>query len=372
MLHAELLFDGTSTKRNQSILVEDGRVVEISQQTSQKADYTADIIAPGFIDTQVNGGGGKLFNNSPQLDTLKAMLDAHRRCGTLGMFPTVITDDTATMQACADAVAQGKAQNLPGLLGIHFEGPHLSVEKKGIHPSKHIRALDKASKAIFARKDIGTVIVTIAPETVSVDDIHWLVEQGVIVSIGHTNASYEQTQAALDAGATGFTHLFNAMSGISGRMPGAAACALTQSTCYAGIIADLHHVHSANIHLAHRCLSDQYLMLVTDAMSYLGSENHTLEFNGEHIVKQADKLTLANGTLAGSALDMLSAVRKVHIELGIDLSSTLKMASSTPANFTKLSEGLGYIGCGQVANLLALNKQLDLTFGMQTGRLFHA
>ncbi len=359
---AKHLFDGTQFKNDCLIQVNDNHIVGVTSGTQKQADIVLDgTVAPGFIDVQVNGGGGELFNNAPTLQTLVAMSTAHQRYGTTSMMPTVITDNLDVMQQAANGMQQALAQNLPGIVGIHFEGPHLSVPKKGIHPDNHIRQISDAELAIYTRKDIGKVQMTVAPETVPPAVIKQLVAEGVIVSLGHSNATAAQTLEALEAGATGFTHLFNAMSSVTGREAGMLGLALLNNDAFCGLIVDGEHVGKESCQLALKCKSAQKIMLVTDAMSHVGSEQSELTFAGMTITKNGNKLTIDNGRLAGSALDMASAVCNTVNDLHISLAEALIMASSTPATFLSLQHKKGYIQAGFDADWVTLSDDLQVT-----------
>lgn len=355
------LFDGQEFKQNQCIRLVDGKITGINDGLAAQADEVIDgLLVPGFIDVQVNGGGGVLFNNRPHLSSLKTMSLAHQAFGTTSMLPTLITDAYHTMAAAAEAMAEAISSTMPGILGIHFEGPHLSQPKKGIHPQHHIRAITDRELDLFTRQDLGQIIVTLAPENVSPDVIAELVKQGVIVCLGHSNASAGQVARALQAGATGFTHLYNAMSPLTGREAGMVGIALLDDSSYCGLIVDHHHVSHASCKLAIKCKGADKIMLVTDAMSHVGSEQTTETFLNMEIVREGDKLTIAGGTLAGSALDMASAVRNTHKNLQIPLAQALQMASLTPAKFLTLDHQLGRIKPGYHADWLSLDTDLQV------------
>lgn len=355
---AENLFDGQTIKNNQMITVEHGAIQSIeSALKSDDAVQMSGLVAPGFVDVQVNGGGGVLFNNQPSLETLLTMSRAHQQFGSTAMLPTLITDDLATMQQAAEAVASAIAQNVKGIIGIHFEGPHLSQPKKGIHPSQHIRQISPEEMALFKRTDLGLVCVTLAPENVSIELIEELVQANVKVCLGHSNASAEQTLAALEAGALGFTHLFNAMSPLQSRQAGMVGAALLDSSSYCGLIVDHEHVDITSCQLAIKCKSPERIMLVTDAMSHVGSEQVELQFAGMQINRQGNKLTIEGGRLAGSALDMASAVRHCIQDLRCSMQQAIKMASATPATFLGLQQQKGYLAPGFAADWVVLTDQ---------------
>ena len=358
---AERLFDGFEFKHNQLITVENRKIIGLAKGKPDQADVLlSGLISPGFIDVQVNGGGGKLFNNDPSLDTLKTMSCAHQMFGTTSMLPTLITDDIATMQLAADAVALALIEKVPGIVGIHFEGPHLSLPKKGIHPQSHIRPITDKEISLFKRKDLGIVCVTLAPENVSSDVIEELVQAGVKVCLGHSNATVEQTLEAIDAGATGFTHLYNAMSPFTSRAAGMVGAALLKDETYCGLIVDHEHVDKVSCQLALKCKGIDRLMLVTDSMSHVGSDQTLLNFAGMDITRDGNKLTIEGGRLAGSALDMATAVRNTVNNLGCSLEGALKMASTTPANFLSLQSKKGKIAEGFDADWVVLTKELKV------------
>lgn len=359
---AEHLFNGFTFKENQLITVENHKITSIKQGTPNQFDtLLKGLVAPGFIDVQVNGGGGNLFNNEPDIETLQIMSNAHQSFGTTAMLPTLITDNIETMQLAADAVSLALSQKMPGIIGIHFEGPHLSVPKKGIHPESHIRAITNAELILFKRKDLGVVCVTLAPENVSCEVITDLVNAGVKVCLGHSNATAEQTIAAIEAGAQGFTHLYNAMSPLTSRAAGMVGVALLRDEAYCGLIVDHEHVDNTSCQLAIKCKGSNRLMLVTDAMSHVGSDQTSLTFAGMEIFREGDKLTIEGGRLAGSALDMATAVRNTVKNLNIPLAQSLQMASATPAQFLSLSNKKGSLSEGYDADWVVLSKDLHVT-----------
>jgi len=357
---AECLFDGYEFKKDQLITVENDKIVQLTSGTPKQADILlSGLICPGFIDVQVNGGGGKLFNNDPSIKTLQTMSSAHQAFGTTAMLPTLITDDIDTMQQAADAVALALNENIPGIIGIHFEGPHLSFPKKGIHPQSHIRPITDKELSLFKRKDLGVVCVTLAPENVSCDIIKELVQAGVKVCLGHSNATVEQTIAAIDAGAIGFTHLYNAMSPLTSRAAGMVGAALLKDETYCGLIVDHEHVDKVSCQLALKCKGSDRLMLVTDAMSHVGSDQTSLQFAGMDITRDGNKLTIEGGRLAGSALDMATAVRNTVNNLDCPLTRALRMASTTPAEFLSFYNK-GRLIEGSDADWVLLTKDLHV------------
>jgi N-acetylglucosamine-6-phosphate deacetylase len=368
---ATQLFDGHALSDNMHIQVLDGYITAI--KPASESDAPADVelnglVSAGFVDVQVNGGGGALFNDHPDHNTLKTMVKGHTRYGTTAMLPTLITDSHAKMEQAANAVAQAISQDTPGIAGIHFEGPYLSHGKKGIHPAQHVRPIKDSELSIITRKDTGSVLLTLAPENVSPDVIADLVKQGIVVSLGHSNADIDTVLAAIEAGAHCFTHLFNAMSGLSARSPGMISAALSENSVSAGLIVDFHHVHKQNCKLAYQCLGPDRLMLVTDSMAHTGSDLQILKWQKSLITRQGDKLTLEDGSIAGSCIDMATSVRNMHQVISSSHESStqaicdaLKMASATPARVAKLADR-GTLSVGARADFVVLTD----TFEVQT------
>lgn len=311
-------------------------------------------LVPGFIDTQVNGGGGRLFNDDPSVDTIAAIAAAHRPFGTTGLLPTLISDDLSVVQAAIAAVDAAIDEGVPGVLGVHLEGPFLSVARRGIHREDKVRALTDEAVALLASATRGVTMVTVAPESATPEQIARLVAAGVIVSLGHSDAPYEQVRACIDAGATGFTHLYNAMSQLAGRAPGMVGAALEDGATFAGIIADGHHLHPASLRIAMRAKGPDRLMLVTDAMPSVGSAEDSFTLQGKRIHRAGDTLHDDAGTLAGSTLTMAGAVKGAVEQGRVTLAEAVRMASATPAAFLRLAGTTGIIAPGARADLVLL------------------
>jgi len=359
-LIADTLFDGKACHQRMPISFEDGVIIALDTVAGAKEIQVNGLLTAGFIDTQVNGGGGLLFNHDTNINTLSVMTKAHAKYGTTGCLPTLITSDINTIQQAADAISEALGKNIPGVLGVHFEGPHISTTKKGIHSAQKIRSLSQQELDIYCRDDLGIKVVTLAPENVSCEIISTLVDNKVHVCLGHSNATYEQTMAALDAGATGFTHLFNAMSGLESRAPNMVGAALLDKNSWCGLILDGHHVHPASALLALRAKEQQKMMLVSDSMSTIGSKQSSLVFDGHDITLSGDKLTSQTGQLAGSALDMVTAVNNAISMLDIPLSEALNMASLYPANFLGIEEYRGQLSVGSQADFTLLSTETSV------------
>ncbi|MFQ3209543.1 MAG: N-acetylglucosamine-6-phosphate deacetylase [Colwellia sp.] len=360
--HAQRLFDGQAFLDDRVLTIVDGKITDIDQDLSKVDVVATGLVVPGYIDLQVNGGGGILFNDSPSVDNLKLIMAAHARFGTTAMMPTLITDTFEVMQQAADAIAQAISEGVPGIVGVHFEGPHLSVEKKGTHCADYIRPLSTDEWQILSRQDIGQVIVTLAPETVSNDDVKRMVELGIKVCLGHTNADYQTTQQAIDAGASGFTHLFNAMSPLQGREPGVVGAALLNNNTSCGLIVDGFHVDYASCKLAIQAKPQGKIFLVTDAMPPVGTDLTQFALYDRTVYVDNGKLTSTTGELAGSSLDMASAVKNTHQMLGIELGEAIRMASLYPAQYLYQNQTIirGELIQGKQADMVVLNDDLSV------------
>ncbi len=372
LIAADKVFTGSEFLTQSTLEIRDGRIFAIHPQLLPEAQYVTGTLTAGFIDYHVNGGGGLLFNFAPQTSTLETMLKAHAKFGTTAFLPTLITDEIAVMQSAADAVADAIKSDLVGVLGIHFEGPHLSVPKKGVHKKQFIRPIEDREQALFTRQDIGIKLVTLAPENVSDRDIKQLIEHGVKVSLGHTNADHTRALQALELGADGFTHLFNAMSPFSSREPGVLGAALSENNAWCGIILDGHHMHFSSAKVAYQAKPKGKLLIVTDAMSTIGSEQAEFDLFGLKVTKQGTKLTTEDGTLAGSALDMITAVKNAVEHVGIPIEEALNMASLYPAQYLGVQDKMGSIEVGKQADFVAFNELYQVTNTWRAGKLVHS
>jgi len=354
-LIAEQLFDGKTLYENHPISIEDGKIIAFDTIKGAIENKVSGLLTAGFIDTQVNGGGGYLLNQDTNLHTLKAMTNAHAKFGTSSLLPTLITSNVKKIEQTANLISTALAQNTPGIIGVHFEGPHISEPKKGIHSSQQIRGISQQELDIYCRDDLGLKVVTLAPESVDCDIIKTLVASNVHVCLGHSNATFAQTQAALAAGASGFTHLFNAMSALESREPNMVGAALLDEQSWCGLILDGHHVHPSTAKLAYKLKAAHKMMLVTDSMSTIGSEQTHLQFDGHQISLTGDKLTSNTGQLAGSALNMITAVNNAVKMLNIPFIDALKMASLYPAQFLGIADSYGQLAIGSNADLTLIS-----------------
>lgn len=355
---AGTVFDGAEVHRHAGVIIEGGSIAALMPRRALPAGMpVADLpegiwLVPGFIDVQVNGGGDVLFNDAPTPAAIAAIAAAHRRFGTTALLPTLISDTREKMIAARDAIAE-LAGTHPSVLGIHYEGPFLSPERPGIHDKAMIRRPEAADFALLTSLQHGTTLVTLAPERVPGGFIAALAKAGVRVALGHSAARYEETLAALAAGLTGFTHLFNAMPPLLSRAPGPIAAALETPGVWYGLIADGVHVAPAMLRLALR--GQGQAMLVTDAMPPVGGTAGAFMLCGEQITVRDGRCLSEDDTLAGSVLDMASAVRNCVRLLGLALPAALRLASAAPAAFLGVDRWLGRLAPGYRADMVALD-----------------
>jgi N-acetylglucosamine-6-phosphate deacetylase len=349
-----------------AVLVENGVVAGIVDAREVPADarvrdLAGGLLVPGFIDTQVNGGGGVLFNNSPTVEAIAAIGAAHRTYGTTGFLPTLISDDLSVVDQAMRATEQAIKKGVPGVLGVHIEGPFLNPKRKGIHDADKFRVIDDEALALLTSLKVGKTLVTLAPERTTPDMIQRLADAGVHVAAGHTNALYKTMRQALDHGLTGFTHLFNAMSPLTSREPGAVGAALESQAAWCGVIIDGRHVDPTTLKIALRTRPLDRFMLVTDAMPTVGMTDKQFNLQGRHIRVVDGVCVDDHGTLAGSDLDMAGAVRNAMTMLGLSLNDAVMMASSAPAAFLGLADQRGRIAEGYAADFCLLDERMSVT-----------
>ncbi|HEY5755945.1 MAG TPA: N-acetylglucosamine-6-phosphate deacetylase [Steroidobacter sp.] len=351
---------------NQVVLIDSARIQQVvARDSNWSADKTYDLqgqtLLPGFIDVQVNGGGGVLFNDDPSVESIREIGRAHRRFGTTGFLPTLISDDLDVVSRAVKAAQDAIEAGVPGVLGIHIEGPFLNAARKGVHDETKLRWLNEDALGLLTSLKGGKTLVTLAPERTTPQIIRKLTNAGVIVSAGHTNGTYAEIRTALDHGLTGFTHLFNAMSQLTGREPGAVGAALDDDGSWCGIILDGHHVDPVVLKIAMRSKRRDRFMLVTDAMPTVGAPNKTFSLQGRPISVAYDNMLVdENGRLAGSDIDMATAVRNSLEMLDVDLPHAARMASLYPATFLGLDRELGRIEAGYRADLVLVDAGLNV------------
>jgi N-acetylglucosamine-6-phosphate deacetylase len=357
---------GTSLVSGQCVLIGEGRIQDILPAEDdrcrglERVDLGGALLLPGFIDVQVNGGGGVLFNDEPSVQAIRQIGRAHRRFGTTGFLPTLISTDLEVVSQAIEATRAALAARVPGVLGIHIEGPFLSMERKGVHDPAKLRELDDSALGLLTSLGSGRTVVTLAPEVTTPQIIRRLANAGVIVSAGHTNATYAEVTEALRNGLRGFTHLFNAMSQLTSREPGAVGAALEDRASWCGIIVDGEHIAPPVLRLALRCKPHERFMLVTDAMPPLGTDIRSFALQGRRITVNGLVCYDEEGRLAGSNTDLATCVRNVIEMLGLPLHEAVHMASLYPAEFLGLAHELGRIEPGYRANLVLADERINV------------
>ena len=351
-------------RHGNAVVLEGGRIRAVLPQADLPAaiprrDLGGAMLLPGFIDTQVNGGGGVLFNDAPTVEGIAAIGRAHRAFGTTGFLPTLITDGVK-IEAAMDAVDAAIDAGVPGVLGIHIEGPFINPDRNGIHDRAKIRTIDKEAVALLARARRGRTMVTLAPEMVPAAAIRSLADAGVIVSAGHSDAEAATVRVAIAHGLAGFTHLFNAMSPLGNREPGMVGAALDDDATWCGIIVDGRHVDPAVLRIALRSARASRFMLVTDAMPTVGQVEKCFWLQGRDIVVRDGVCVDEAGTLAGADLDMASAVRNAVDLLGLSVEDAVDMASRNPAAFLRMDHERGRIAPGYRADLVLADDRLNI------------
>lgn len=361
VITGKYVFDGVSLLTNKAVLVADGTIVDIVDcdkvfDQSQIEDFGNVVISAGMIDLQLNGCGGVLFNDTIDLATLETMHQTNLLSGTTGFLPTLITSPFSDVEKALETVKEWfkRFGNTRGVLGLHLEGPFLSLEKRGIHPQEYvIKPTDEMLQTIAGYSKYFPIKLTLAPENFAPEQIAYLIKHNVIVSIGHSNASYEQAQMAFDNGATTATHMFNAMSGMTGRNPGVVAAVLANHS-YLGLIADLLHVDKNNIRLLTK-LKPTTTYLVTDAVTPTATNMTEFDFAGKHLYVRDGKCVDDAGTLGGAYITMNQMVANCVQVCEIDLEQTLAMATLIPAQFLGLEDEVGRIAIGNRAELIAMD-----------------
>ena len=360
-----LVDDGFAT--GLAVLVDGPRIAAVVPQDEARVDdweivdLEGSYLLPGFIDCQVNGGGGVLFNQSPTVDAVRRIGAAHRRFGTTGFLPTLISDDRSVMRAAIAAVDDAIAAGVPGVLGVHLEGPYLAPDRKGAHDSTKFLKPGAQDVELVGSPHQGVTLLTLAPERVGAAELDALIASGVIVAAGHTAGDYETTRRALLAGVRGVTHLFNAMTPMTSREPGVVGAALEHPDSWCGLIVDGHHVHWATLRVAIAAKPRGRMFLVTDAMPPVGSDQPWFELDGRRIELRDGALLNPDGVLAGSALDMLTAVRNTVRMVGLPLAEAARMASTYPARFLGLGATHGRVAAGYAADFVVMDDEFTIS-----------
>ena len=357
------IFDGFQRHTDAALVIENGLVKAIANEKNMPPDadttmLTGGLIVPGFVDLQVNGGGGLLFNDNPTVETIATICSAHARFGTTGLMVTLITDTPQNTARAIEAGVDAAKRAVPGFLGLHLEGPHLSQARKGAHDPALIRNMSDVDLAFLlaAGERLPQLLVTVAPEAVTSRQIERLTDAGIVVSLGHSDCRFDTAIPAVEAGARSVTHLFNAMSPLTHREPGLAGAALRCGSLYAGLIADGHHVHPEAITIALRAKNGPgKIYLVTDAMATIGSDLTSFTLNGRTIRRSGGRLTLEDGTLAGADLDMLSAVTFMAETIRVGYEEAVRMATVYPAQCLGIDRRVGHLGPGARADFVHID-----------------
>lgn len=369
------LFDGEHLLERQAVVIKQDRIVAIQPEATLGAELprhslNGALLSAGFIDLQLNGCGGVMFNNDISTQTLDTMHRTNLRSGTTSFLPTLITSPDQDMQQAVAVTRNYMARHRHQVLGLHLEGPYTNLERKGIHPAAQIRPLDESMLEFLCRHAAVIAKITLAPECNHPAHIRRLKAAGILVAMGHTAASYDEAMAGFNAGVGFATHLYNAMTPtLNGRSPGAVGAVFDSETVYAGIIVDGVHVHDANVRLAHKVLGPR-LCLVTDATAAAGAgpELTRFDFCGTPVLVRDGRCVDEHGTLGGSALTMIAGVKNLVERVGLPLEEALRMASLYPARALGLDHELGAIAVGKVANLVVLSRQLDVKATLVNGR----
>lgn len=367
---ADAVFDGTHLHPGKALIVHDDTVAEQVAGPAEHIALGAGYLVPGYVDLQVNGGGGVLLNDAPTVEGIETICAAHARLGTAHLLATLITDgpDVTTRAVEAALSASGR---ITGFAGLHLEGPHLSLARKGAHDGALVRPMTEADLTLYtkAAELLPTLKLTVAPEMVTPEQISQLTRAGALVSLGHSDATFAQCTAAIEAGARCVTHLFNAMSQMQGRAPGLVGAALQEGRVAAGLIADGHHVSVAAMQIALRAKQGPGpVFLVSDAMAVAGTQQTGFALNGRDITRRDGRLTLDDGTLAGADLSLSQALRVIHRQVGVPLDAAFAMATSQPAGVIGQDSRIGHLRPGAQADFVWLAPDLTLQGVWRAGR----
>jgi N-acetylglucosamine-6-phosphate deacetylase len=372
VLYGARLFDGEQLHDDSALVVEGASIQAFvpfrdRPRGGEQVDLGGGILSPGFIDWQINGGGGVLFNAEPTVEGIAAIAAAHRRAGVTAFLPTVVTDAPRVLGQALAAAREAQA-HVPGALGVHVEGPFIDPKRKGVHPPQFIRPmLEQDADALIAAR-AGVTVVTLAPVSVPPDRVARLAKAGIVVSLGHSDASAEEAQSVFDAGARAVTHLFNAMSQLNSRAPGVVGAALADPRIICGLIADGEHAHALAYRAALAAKGARGVALVSDAMSPAAGGPDVFELQGRRMTRVGNKLVAEDGTLAGAAITMRDAVDYVVRTLKLPLADALTMATLTPARLLRVDHRIGRLKPGLRADLAHLTDDLQVAEVWSGGR----
>jgi N-acetylglucosamine-6-phosphate deacetylase len=372
VLYGARLFDGDRLHDDCALIVEGASIHALTRFEDrpgggEQVDLGGGILSPGFIDWQINGGGGVLFNAEPTVEGIAAIGSAHRLAGVTAFLPTVVTDAPQVLDA-ALAAAREAQRRVPGALGIHVEGPFIDLKRKGAHPPEFIRPMREEDADALIAAQAGVMVVTLAPASVPLERIARLAKAGIVVSLGHSDASAEEALSVFDAGASAVTHLYNAMSQLNSRAPGVVGAALADKRVICGLIADGEHAHASAYRAALAARGPHGVALVSDAMPAAAGGPDVFELQGRRITRVGDKLVTDDGTLAGAAITMRDAVAYVVHKLGVSVADALMMATLTPARLLRVDDRIGRLKPGHRADLVHLTDDLQVAEVWPGGR----
>ena len=359
------LFSGKEFFDNRALLIDGENIIDIINEYDIPKNFeiqklNGGILSPGFIDLQVNGGGGKLFNNSPDKESLNTIIEAHQHFGTTSIMPTVISDSLNVLKRCTTTISE-EIENNKSLLGVHIEGPFFNVKYRGVHQKQYINTINSDYLNLFENLKDFPVMLTLAPECISTKQLKHLKSLGFKILAGHTDASYDQLEEAIKYGLDGFTHLFNAMGQISAREPGVVGSALTFDNATASVIVDLHHVHPSLIQMAYKQKPQGKLFFVSDSMATIHHGEPSFELYDEIVSESKGRIINSEGKLAGSSITQIDAIKNAYQSCNIPLDEALAMASRYPAEYLGVANYLGSLKSGYRADLT----HFDLDFQVQ-------
>ncbi len=358
------LFNGIDFIEHKALLIDDQHIAGIVNEDAIPTDFQVKkldggILSPGFIDLQVNGGGGKLFNNSPDKESLNTIISAHQYFGTTSIMPTVISDSLNILQKCTDTISN-EINNNHSLLGIHIEGPFFNVKYRGVHQKQYINTINASYLNLFETLDKFPVMLTLAPECISIKQLKHLKSLGFKILAGHTDANYDQLEEAVKYGLDGFTHLFNAMGQISAREPGVVGSAFDFDETSASIIVDLHHVHPSLINLSFKQKPKGKLFFVSDSMATINHGEPSFELYDEVVSESNGRIINSEGKLAGSSITQIDAIKNAYQKCSIPLESAISMATLYPAEYLGVSDYIGQLKKGYRADLAHFNSNFHV------------
>ena len=358
------LFSGKEFADNKALLFENEEILEIVDESQipqgfETQNLNGGILSPGFIDLQVNGGGGKLFNNSPDKESLNTIISAHQHFGTTSIMPTVISDSLNVLQECTDTISK-EIHNNKSLLGVHIEGPFFNVKYRGVHQKQYINTINATYMSLFETLNEFPVMLTLAPECISIKQLKSLKSLGFKILAGHTDANYDQLEESIKYGLDGFTHLFNAMGQISAREPGVVGSALDFDETWASIIVDLHHVHPSLINLSFKQKPEGKLFFVSDSMATINHGEPSFELYDEVVSESKGRIINSEGKLAGSSITQIDAIKNAYEKCNIPLESAISMATLYPAQYLGVSDRLGQLKKGYRADLVHFSSDFKI------------